>query len=173
MQENEQRDHVETSPQSAVIIDYIAQFLFENGGLALIADYGHNGDRTDTFRAFRKHKQQDPLLRPGSADLTADVDFSLLKRIASQDDRLISFGPVTQRHFLKQLGVDARLMMLLRNAPDTRSKEAIISGYRMITDEDKMGCCFKLLALFPAVLKDHLKKWPVAGFQTIDDIEKS
>ena len=33
----------------------------------------------DVCRAFRNHKQVDPLDLPGSADLTADVDFSFLK----------------------------------------------------------------------------------------------
>ncbi|XP_046745749.1 protein arginine methyltransferase NDUFAF7, mitochondrial isoform X1 [Diprion similis] len=165
--EEERRDHVETSPETAVTIDYIANFLMENGGLALIADYGHDGDRTDTFRAFRNHKQQDPLMNPGTADLTADVDFSLLRRIACQNNRLISFGPVTQRHFLKQLGIDTRLIMLLKKASDDSTRKALISGYSMITDEDKMGNCFKFLSLFPSVLKDHLNKWPVAGFQPI------
>lgn len=147
-----------------MIIDYIAQFLTENGGFALIADYGHDGDRTDTLRAFRHHKQQDPLLNPGTADLTADVDFSLLKRTACRDNRVISFGPITQREFLKQLGIDARLNMLLRNESDPQSRKEIISGYQMITDADKMGNCFKFLSLFPYVLRDHLSRWPVAGF---------
>ena len=31
------------------------------------------------FRAFRNHKQVDPLELPGTSDLTADVDFSYLK----------------------------------------------------------------------------------------------
>ncbi|XP_012264788.2 protein arginine methyltransferase NDUFAF7 homolog, mitochondrial [Athalia rosae] len=160
---DEIREHVETSPQSAVLIDYVAKFLVENGGFALIADYGHDGDRTDTFRAFHQHKQQDPLLNPGTADLTADVDFSLLKRIACQEGRLLSYGPVTQRHFLKKLGIDTRLAMLMKNAEES-SKNPIISGYRMITDKDKMGHCFKFLSLFPSVLKEHLQRFPVVGF---------
>ena len=35
--------------------------LVENGGLALLADYGGNG-QSDSFRAFRKHKQVHPLV---------------------------------------------------------------------------------------------------------------
>ncbi len=34
----------------------------ENGGLALIADYGHMGEEGDTFRAFKHHSQVDPLV---------------------------------------------------------------------------------------------------------------
>lgn len=141
----------------------MSQFLWECGGFALVIDYGHTREKSDTFRAFYQHKLHDPLLNPGTADLTADVDFLSMKEIAEKDDRLITFGPVTQREFLKSLGIDLRLQMLLQNATITQ-KEQIKSGYHMITDKDKMGDCFKVLSLFPFVLKDHLKKWPVAGF---------
>lgn len=143
--------------------DYMANFIKEAGGFALIADYGHNGEKTDTFRAFKKHQQQDPLLNPGSADLTADVDFSMIKNTAIKGDRTIVFGPIDQRDFLLQLGIDVRLEMLMRKISDEEKKE-LKSGYHMIVDEDKMGRCFKLLAIFPSVLKEHLTKWPVTGF---------
>ena len=34
------------------------------------------------FQAFRQHELHEPLVEPGSADLTADVDFSYLKELA-------------------------------------------------------------------------------------------
>lgn len=46
---------------------------------------------------------------PGSADLTADVDFSYIR--ARTEDKLLTFGPVTQRNFLKQMGIDMRLQV--------------------------------------------------------------
>ncbi|XP_014475689.1 PREDICTED: NADH dehydrogenase [ubiquinone] complex I, assembly factor 7 homolog [Dinoponera quadriceps] len=160
---NERRDHVEISPQCFVIMDYMSQFLWECGGFALVIDYGHEREKSDTFRAFSRHKLHDPLLKPGTADLTADVDFLSMKEIAQKDNRLITFGPVTQKRFLKSLGIDLRLKMLLQNATSAQ-KQQIESGYHMITDEDKMGSCFKVLSLFPFILKDHLTKWPVVGF---------
>lgn len=75
------REHFEFSPESLVLSKTIASKLAENGGLCLIADYGHNGEKTDTFRAFKKHKLHDPLKEPGTADLTADVDFSAIKKV--------------------------------------------------------------------------------------------
>ncbi|XP_012277477.1 protein arginine methyltransferase NDUFAF7, mitochondrial [Orussus abietinus] len=162
--EDEKRDHIEICPQAMVTLDYMASCLKECGGFALIADYGHNGEKTDTFRAFRQHKLHDPLVQPGSADLTADVDFSLLRKIAQKNERLITFGPVNQGNFLKELGIDIRLNVLLNSASDNQ-KEQLKSGYHMITDDDKMGKCFKMLSLFPCVLKEHLQKFPVAGFQ--------
>lgn len=161
---------MEISPQCSVIVDHMSQFLWEHGGFALVIDYGHEREKTDTFRAFYQHKLHDPLLNPGIADLTADVDFLLMKEIAQKNDRLITFGPVTQRKFLKSLGIDLRLKMILQNATSAQKKQ-IESGYHMITDEDKMGNCFKVLSLFPFVLKDHLKKWPVTGFEDEGEIK--
>ncbi|XP_076475600.1 protein arginine methyltransferase NDUFAF7 homolog, mitochondrial isoform X3 [Bombus vancouverensis nearcticus] len=160
---DEKREHVEISPESLVIVDYIANFLWECGGFALICDYGHNGDKTDTFRGFSQHKIHDPLLHPGAADLTADVDFAAIKKIAEKDDRLITFGPVTQSSFLQNLGIDLRLQMLLQNASE-EGKKSLRTGYHMIMDEDKMGTRFKVLSLFPSILKEYFKKVPVTGF---------
>lgn len=160
---DEKREHVEISPESLVIVDYIANFLWECGGFALICDYGHNGDKTDTFRGFSQHKIHDPLLHPGAADLTADVDFAAIKKIAEKDDRLITFGPVTQSSFLQNLGIDLRLQILLQNTSE-EGKKSLQTGYHMIMDEDKMGTRFKVLSLFPSVLKEYFEKVPVAGF---------
>lgn len=141
----------------------MAQYLYEYGGFALICDYGHNGDKSDTFRAFSQHKIHDPLLNPGTADLTADVDFAALIKIAKKDNRLITFGPVTQTSFLKQLGIDIRLQMLLKNATKEEG-ERLESEYQMIMDDNKMGTRFKFLSLFPSVLSDYYERLSVTGF---------
>ena len=61
------------------------------------------------FQAFRQHSQQHPLSAPGTADLTADVDFSLLT--ASLADSVMAIGPVNQAFFLKNMGIEIRLMV--------------------------------------------------------------
>jgi SAM-dependent MidA family methyltransferase len=49
-QADEKRDHVEVCPEGGVILEHLAVRLEEDGGLALFADYGHDGTKTDTFR---------------------------------------------------------------------------------------------------------------------------
>ncbi|KAF5894165.1 Protein arginine methyltransferase NDUFAF7, mitochondrial, partial [Clarias magur] len=107
VQANEQRAHVEVCAEGGVIVQKIASRVSEEGGMALIADYGHNGTKTDTFRGFRGHKLHNVLEAPGSADLTADVDFNYLRTMAG--DAVVCFGPITQRAFLKNMGIDTRL----------------------------------------------------------------
>lgn len=47
---DETRDHVEVCPDAGVIIQELSQRIALTGGAALIADYGHDGTKTDTFR---------------------------------------------------------------------------------------------------------------------------
>lgn len=43
------------------------------------------------------------------ADLTADVDFSYLRKITG--NQVTCLGPITQRSFLKNMGIDSRLQV--------------------------------------------------------------
>lgn len=43
-------DHVEYSAESEQTVDTIAKRIEEDGGFSLIIDYGHTGERNDTFR---------------------------------------------------------------------------------------------------------------------------
>ena len=79
--------------KAGVLVSSIAERIVADGGALLVADYGHNGEKGDTLRAFRGHAQQDPLKEPGDADLTADVDFSYLIRSVGEE----SFGVIRSR----------------------------------------------------------------------------
>jgi NADH dehydrogenase [ubiquinone] 1 alpha subcomplex assembly factor 7 len=58
--EEDDRIHVEVSPAAGTMVQIVAQRVAQ-GGVALIADYGHEGTKTDTLRSFREHKIWDPL----------------------------------------------------------------------------------------------------------------
>lgn len=47
---NDSRNDVEVSPETDIIMNYIAERLERQGGFGLIIDYGHFGDESDTFR---------------------------------------------------------------------------------------------------------------------------
>lgn len=54
--EKEKRDHVEVCPEGGVIAKYISELLYEEGGFSLFVDYGHSGEKTDTFRVRTQQK---------------------------------------------------------------------------------------------------------------------
>ncbi|XP_060081637.1 protein arginine methyltransferase NDUFAF7, mitochondrial-like [Ylistrum balloti] len=142
---NDPRNHVEVSPVSGVVVMELAKRIEEEGGFSLITDYGHDGDKTDTFRAFKNHKQHNALKDPGTADLTADVDFAYLKSMAEPIARV--FGPVSQSEFLHNMGILARLKILIKNSKDEETAKTLLSQYHMLTHPEKMGIRFKFMAL--------------------------
>ncbi|XP_044774592.1 protein arginine methyltransferase NDUFAF7, mitochondrial isoform X5 [Neomonachus schauinslandi] len=146
IQRDEMRDHVEVCPEAGIIIQELSQRIALTGGAALIADYGHDGTKTDTFRGFCGHKLHDVLTAPGTADLTADVDFSYLRRMA--EGEVASLGPIKQQTFLKNMGIDVRLKVLLDKS-DEPARQQLLQGYDMLMNPKKMGERFNFFALLP------------------------
>ena len=62
------------------------------------------------FQGFKGHRLHPVLEAPGSADLTADVDFSYLRKMAARRG-VACLGPLPQRDFLKNMGVDTRMQV--------------------------------------------------------------
>lgn len=68
----------------------------------LLIDYGHEGQCTDTFRAFKEHKLIPNVFKmPGQCDLTADVDFAFLKHIAKNSNGIYHNQLSSFFHFFK------------------------------------------------------------------------
>ncbi|KAB7497583.1 NADH dehydrogenase [ubiquinone] complex I, assembly factor 7 [Armadillidium nasatum] len=109
----EQKEEVEVCPDAGLLVKELSVLIKENGGAALIIDYGHNGTEGDTLRAFKKHRQVSPLITPGECDVTCDVDFSYLKKQLGKE--ILVYGPVQQNFFLKNMGIELRLNKLLQN----------------------------------------------------------
>ncbi|XP_045504710.1 protein arginine methyltransferase NDUFAF7 homolog, mitochondrial [Colias croceus] len=165
------RTELEVSPRSLGIARQLAERVDQFGGLALIADYGHEGEKGDTFRAFHKHQVVDPLENPGVSDLTADVDFSQLRVAASKapgrDNYAIVMGPVLQKDFLERMQAKARLEVLINSAKNEEDKEKLIASYNMLVDPQKMGERFKFMAFYPSAMAEMLEKYPPVGFANL------
>ncbi|KAM5292592.1 protein arginine methyltransferase NDUFAF7, mitochondrial [Ctenodactylus gundi] len=147
IQPDETRDHVEVCPDAGVIIEELSQRIPLTGGAALIADYGHDGTKTDTFRGFCDHQLHDVLIAPGTADLTADVDFSYLRRMAQ--GKVACLGPIEQHTFLRNMGIDVRLKILLDKSHEPSMRHQLLQGYSMLMSPEKMGERFNFLAFLP------------------------
>lgn len=116
-------------------------------GAALIIDYGHARQGLgETLQSVAGHSFTDPLLNPGEADLTAHVDFAALA-LAADIIGARSHGPVSQRDFLRRLGIERRAAALKAASVES---EAEIDGalIRLIGDgPQQMGELFKVLAI--------------------------
>jgi len=126
----------------------IATRMRDQGGAALIIDYGHvRSDAGDTFQAIARHSFADPLKNPGQADVTAHVDFQALAR-AAEDIGARVHGPVPQGEFLTRLGIETRAVTLMAKASHEVSED-ISSALKRLTDSGRggMGSMFKVLAV--------------------------
>ena len=139
---------VEICPAGARQAQVLASRLAEQGGAALIVDYGHDRSAPgDTLQAVQDHQYTDVLANPGVADLTAHVDFQQLAAQCIQAGAA-TFGPVGQGAFLTALGIRERAASLAARA-DARQRGDIQAALdRLIgTGEGGMGDLFRVLAV--------------------------
>jgi NADH dehydrogenase [ubiquinone] 1 alpha subcomplex assembly factor 7 len=141
----------------------IATRVRDDGGAALIIDYGHlRSDAGDTFQAIARHSFTDPLKNPGQADVTAHVDFQALAR-AAEDLNARVHGPVSQGEFLKALGIEQRAATLMaKTTPEV--SEDISGALKRLTEGGRggMGSMFKVVAISDPALET------LAGFADPD-----
>jgi SAM-dependent MidA family methyltransferase len=148
---------IETSPAAVALMAEIAQRLKNQGGAALIIDYGHEELRSgSTLQALKSHQKVDVFAHPGDADLTAHVDFELLQQVAVENGADL-MGLQYQGEWLIQMGIDTRMEMLRRRAP--YEKDKFQRQRDRLVKESEMGMLFKVMGLCG-------RRWPFgAGFE--------
>jgi NADH dehydrogenase [ubiquinone] 1 alpha subcomplex assembly factor 7 len=138
---------VEWAPGLEAMLASIARRLSSHDGRALFIDYGPTDHAPcDTLRAYQDGRQVDPLAAPGACDLTADVDFTRLARLARLGGLEVS-GPVTQMEFLARLGITERARKLA--AANPARADQIAREVAALTDREAMGERFKAICFAP------------------------
>jgi SAM-dependent MidA family methyltransferase len=138
---------IEVNEPALAIAKCVGARLASRPGAALFLDYGPEcrapGDSLQGLRGGRP--AADPLAEPGSADLTAHVDFPAFAR-AAEEAGCTTRGPVPQGIFLTRLGLFQRTDRLARGQPPVRAS-ALIAAARRLVEPLAMGRLFKVLAL--------------------------
>jgi len=136
---------VEICPAGLAIAGEIGGRIAGGGGAALVIDYGGWRSLGDTLQAVRGHAPVPPLEAPGTADMTAHVDFEALAHAA----RPARASPlVTQGIFLERLGITARARALAERL-EGEALESHVAAHRRLTHPEEMGDLFKVLGLVP------------------------
>ncbi|MDC8755509.1 SAM-dependent methyltransferase [Erythrobacter sp. sf7] len=136
---------IETSPAAVAVMGEIARRLKEQGGAALIIDYGHRELASGTtLQALKAHKKVDVFDHPGEADITAHVDFELLGHVATQHGADV-MGLQGQGEWLRQMGIDTRLEALQRRNPGEKDK--LQRQRDRLVQDHQMGTLFKVLGI--------------------------
>ena len=137
---------VEICEPAIGIASAIGARLATQGGAALFLDYGPAESAAgDSLQALRGGEPADPLEDPGSADVTAHVDFAALAR-AARDAGAAAHGPIPQGKFLTRLGLVQRTAALARTQPPRQASDMMQAAQRL-TELDRMGRLFKVLAV--------------------------
>ncbi|MBA4046092.1 MAG: methyltransferase [Erythrobacter sp.] len=147
---------IETSPAAAAVMGELAQRLAQQGGAALVIDYGQTELRAgSTVQALKNHQKVDLFAHPGEADITAHVDFELLQTVSRQNGADV-MGVQMQGEWLRQMGIDTRMEALQRRNP--READKIKRQRDRLVESSQMGTLFKVLGVCGP-------RWPIGvGF---------
>lgn len=145
LEDTKNGDIVELCPALPAITAQIAIRIAERGGAAMIIDYGDWRSLGDTLQALKGHTPADPFTTPGTADLTAHVDFEIIAQNASpaKHTRLTPQGV-----FLERLGITQRAQTLATSLSGP-ALDAHVAAHRRLTHPEEMGSLFKVMAIYP------------------------
>jgi NADH dehydrogenase [ubiquinone] 1 alpha subcomplex assembly factor 7 len=151
-----EEDTIEVSPGVQAVCQAVYEKIDSNGGAVLFIDYGADAAPANSIQAVKDHKFTHFFEQPGLCDLTAHVDFSAMRRVAQANDQYKSLAVhplITQREFLRELGIGPRVERLLEGAEKqggAKEEEAqnLHDAYmRLVSDESEhpqgMGTLFK------------------------------
>lgn len=129
---------IETNATASAIANFITKHIANEGGAALIVDYGDFDGVGDTFQAVRNHKKVDVFSTVGETDLTAHVRFKDLVQNG------VAYGFASQGAFLTRLGIKAR-----QQALEAAGGKGLAAQRNRLVDPAEMGALFKVLAMVP------------------------
>lgn len=131
--------------------DPFAHLMAERPSAALFIDYGATTPRAaDTLQAVRGQKAEHPLLFPGEADLSFQVDFTRFASSAHAVPGLATDGPTPQAAFLGKLGIVERASRLMSANPEKAG--AIEAGVQRLMAPIGMGSRFLAVGVRPESL---------------------
>ena len=143
---------LETQPTANALMATVAERLANQGGAALVIDYGYAKTAPgETLQAMAEHAYIPVLERPGRADLTAHVNFEALARAAT-GPAITPRRLMTQGDFLLDLGLLERAGRL-GAAKSARVQARIRQDVERLADPRQMGSLFKVLAVAPPALR--------------------
>ncbi|GMH51439.1 hypothetical protein TrRE_jg11133 [Triparma retinervis] len=152
---------VEIGAEGYGIMESLTTRFTRSPGALLVVDYGPTeGVPGDTIRGFKEHKVESLLGEVGEVDVTADVDFTGLRKSAERRIDLLYkneerkpeqpkpriHGPVGQGKFLMELGLGSRVQSIIE-APETSKEDANLAFQGMEKLVVEMGERFQVLAI--------------------------
>jgi len=137
---------IETCPAANLVMADLATRIGQFGGAGFVIDYGGEGAPSDSLQAVKKHKFTNLFTAPGTADITAHVDFAALKATISEVDKVNCYGLVTQSYFLQGCGIVQRAEQVAQQCKTSQEREQMLEAFGRVADINQMGGFFKAMA---------------------------
>ena len=135
----------------------ITKKISKLNGCILLIDYGYlKPGNQNTLQSVIKHKKNNILDNLGKADITAHVNFSLLKEFFFKNNLEVK-SILTQKKFLENLGIQHRAEILAKKMKFTEQSNLYLRLKRLLSPS-LMGKLFKVILAY----KSNNKKY--AGF---------
>ena len=143
---SEKQNFIEYSPLGLKYLMDIFKFIKKNKGGLLIVDYGYfTGKMKDTLQTIYKKKYSKVLDNIGKSDITYNVNFYLVKKIAKNfQDLDVNF--TSQKKFLTNLGIQQRAEIISKNKTFTEKADIFYRLKRLISKKE-MGDLFKVMLI--------------------------
>jgi NADH dehydrogenase [ubiquinone] 1 alpha subcomplex assembly factor 7 len=139
-------DVIEICEPAHALIKTLAARFRRHPGVALFLDYGPETSAPgDSLQALCRGQPVEPWAAPGTADLTAHVDFAALAATA-RNAGAETQGPVPQGKFLAALGLFQRTDRLAQTQSPAGALR-LIDAARRLAEPDRMGRLFKAMAV--------------------------
>jgi NADH dehydrogenase [ubiquinone] 1 alpha subcomplex assembly factor 7 len=137
---------VEICPAALSLAAALGAHFSRHAGAGLLIDYGYFPSAPGpTLRALCRHRAVSELAAPGTADLSAHVDFAAFAE-AARAAGAEAYGPVPQGRLLAALGAAERATALRERATPSQ-QQALDRGVERLLDPGGMGTLFKAVAV--------------------------
>ena len=140
------QNFIEYSPLGLKYLNNILKVIRKDKGALLIIDYGHFAEKMkNTLQAIHKKKKSKVLENIGKSDITYNINFNLIDKIAQNFNKL-DVNCTSQRNFLINLGIHQRAEIISKNKT-FKEKADIFYRLRRLIDENEMGRLFKVMLI--------------------------
>ncbi len=130
---------IEYCPLAEDMMRKLVHHLNQVSGAFVSMDYGYVESYGDTLQAVSRHRYVPVLENPGAADITAHVNFRVLKEIAGEKAKI-----ATQSEFLMKHGIVKLAQAHAHNASEADKNQLALQLYKL-TSSQQMGTLFKAL----------------------------
>ena len=125
----------------------ISRKICQLQGCVLLIDYGYLRPKNlNTLQSVMSHKKNNLLNNLGKADITAHINFSLLREFFSKNNLKIK-SIITQKQFLEKMGIIERAKIITKKMKFTEQSDLYFRMKRLLSPK-YMGELFKVILAY-------------------------